>query len=150
MNSYLTVDGTDCPVLEPKPFSPRWFSHKFNLAALRYEIAVSVESARVVWASGPFAAGAHSDMSIFDNRLKYKLGTSEFVITDAGHGGPHCIAPHPSSNFLSTKLGFPRARHEAINGRLKSFAVLSTRFRHELNKDADCFYAVLNVICVNS
>ena len=73
---------------------------------------------------------------------------SELVIADAGYGGPRCIVPPPSSNSLSTKLGFLRARHEAINGRLKSFALLSTRFRRELNKHADCFYAVLNVICV--
>ena len=87
-------------------------------------------------------------MSIFCNGLKYKLGISEFVINDAGYRGSRCIVPHPSSNSLSTKLGFLRDRHKAINGPLKSSAVLYTRFRHELNNHADCFYAVLNVICV--
>ncbi|GAX10088.1 hypothetical protein FisN_2Lu360 [Fistulifera solaris] len=28
----FSVDGTDCPINEPSPFSPKWYSHKFKSA----------------------------------------------------------------------------------------------------------------------
>jgi hypothetical protein len=37
-----------------------------------------------------------------------------------------------------------RARHETINGRLKSFRILSTKFRDNLNKHQSCFQAILS------
>ena len=45
---FCSVDGTDCPVNEPTPYSSGWYSHKINAAGLRYEIAVSIERAKIV------------------------------------------------------------------------------------------------------
>lgn len=33
----MSVDGTDCPVYEPWPFDPKWFSKKFNGPGVKYE-----------------------------------------------------------------------------------------------------------------
>ena len=48
LNSYATVHCNDCQITEPTPFSTVWWSHKTNSASLRYEIAISIESCRVV------------------------------------------------------------------------------------------------------
>ena len=57
MGAFVTVDDTDFPINEPSPFSSTYFSHKINGPALRYEVAVSVGPANIVWAHGPFKAG---------------------------------------------------------------------------------------------
>ncbi len=41
-----------------------------------------------------------------------------------------------------------RVAHEAINGKIKPFFVLSTVFPHDLRLHSVCFYAVLNLVCL--
>jgi len=36
-----SVDGTDCKILEPAPFSSQWYSYKHNRPVVWFEIAVS-------------------------------------------------------------------------------------------------------------
>ena len=38
----LSVDGTDCPIEEPRPWSKTWFSQKFKGAGVKYEVALDV------------------------------------------------------------------------------------------------------------
>ncbi|ETV67416.1 hypothetical protein H257_16391 [Aphanomyces astaci] len=40
-NLFVSLDGTDCPVQEPFPFDPSWWSHKLNRAGIRYEVALA-------------------------------------------------------------------------------------------------------------
>ena len=37
----MLVDGTDCILYEPRPFSKNHYSHKSNEPALRYEVDLS-------------------------------------------------------------------------------------------------------------
>lgn len=74
MTSFDTVDGTDCPIREPTPFSPHWFSHERNGAALRYEIAVSISSAHIFWTSGPWAPGRFTMLPFFAKNWRRNSG----------------------------------------------------------------------------
>ena len=38
----ISIDGTDCQIQEPTPFSPKWFSHKFNGPGIRYEVGILI------------------------------------------------------------------------------------------------------------
>ncbi len=67
---YCSVDGTDCPINEPSPYSSTWYSHKLNSAGLRYDIAVSTRKARIVSVSGPCPASSHSDPKILRTGIK--------------------------------------------------------------------------------
>ena len=82
---YVSVDGTDFGIDEPKPFSAQWYSHKLNRAGLRYGVCIWAEIKRIVWASGPCPACSHSDVKIFREALKPLLGQFEFVIADCGY-----------------------------------------------------------------
>ena len=62
--TYMTVDGTDFKINEPTPFDGMWYSHKFNHAALRYEVGVSIFSGLIVWVKGPYPAGRYPDVAI--------------------------------------------------------------------------------------
>jgi hypothetical protein len=47
MNCYISVDGTDCPINEPWPFRPIWYSQKFNGPAVKYEVGVCIQTHRL-------------------------------------------------------------------------------------------------------
>ena len=51
---FISVDDTACRIMEPAPFSPAWFSHKFHGPGLRYEVGISISSGYIVWINGPF------------------------------------------------------------------------------------------------
>ena len=142
---YASVDGTDCPILEPFPRSPTWYSHKLNCASLRYEIAVSIQLAKIVAVSGPWPAGTYSDLKIFRQGLKSSLGSDEFVIADRGYPDSRCLQPpghcHPK-HVIYQKV---RARHEVVNKRLKQFKILTTKCRNDLSFHGTCFFAIANV-----
>ena len=141
---YVSVDGTDFKICEPTPWSASYYCHKHNGPGLRYEIAISIYSGKFVWAHGPFPCGSHSDLVIFRSGLKKLLqNANEKAIADKGYRDSHCIIPGMSSNESFTSR--IRARHESANGRLKSFHVLSHRFRHSLNLHSVCFFSVLNL-----
>lgn len=61
----VTVDGTDCQIFEPRPFSKQWYSHKFKKAGVRYEVAVCIQTGWIVWINGPYPCGAWPDIKIF-------------------------------------------------------------------------------------
>ena len=68
-----SLDATDFRIREPSPFSPMWWSFKFNAAALRYEIALEVDSGYVVWAYGGFPPGPNRDVDIAKKKFIKKL-----------------------------------------------------------------------------
>lgn len=65
LESYVSVDGTDCPIHEPTPFGSSFYSEKVNGPGLRHEVGVSVSSSRIVSVSGHFKPGEMNDLSVF-------------------------------------------------------------------------------------
>ena len=141
----LSVDGSDFRINEPRPFSRLWYSHKFKHAALRYEVAVCIQTGEVVWTKGPFAAGAWPDIEIFRGWLKHYLLPGERVEADYGYAGDEKVdAPED----FTTNMGqyedkfVVRARHETVNARFKQFNALRETFRHSRHKHAHVFNSV--------
>ena len=147
-----TVDGTDYRVFErtKRPgveygrgrdgrrltVNPKWFSQKFNGPAVRYEIAVCIQTGDIVWTNGPFPAGRWPDEKIFKHKLIHKLDDDEMVEVDNTYSGlrAYCRLPgdYVSDGDRTAKTN-ARARHETINKRLKQWGCLGHRFRHHLN-----------------
>lgn len=73
-NVYLSVDGTECPIQEPKSFSPSWFLDKRNEAGLLYDVEVSTNVIEIFKVSGPFSCGAYLAVRLFREDLKTRLG----------------------------------------------------------------------------
>ena len=86
-------------------------------------------------------------MKIFRLKLKQRLLPGEKVVADVGYRDERC-SYYTQEQDLSGNWGFVRARHEAINKRLKQFGVLSRVFRHDISRHCDCFYAVANITYV--
>jgi hypothetical protein len=127
-------------------------SHKFNHAALKYEIAMCIFKPKCVWINGPFRGG-ENDMVIFRSGLKAKIQPGKLVVADRGYrtsrpderpimSTPNELDSKELGNFKSRA----RARHETFNGRLKFFGCLGNTFRHGVEKHKFVFEAVCVIV----
>jgi hypothetical protein len=138
----MGVDGTHLLVLEPGdsdiPKDPSYFSFKHHAAGFNYEIGVCLFTSRCIWFSGPHKAGTYNDAKMFTEfGLKDKLERAgKKAIGDDGYRGfPNQISTansHDSDAVREFKVR-SRQRHEAFNGKIKQFSVLSERFRCKNN-----------------
>lgn len=143
----VTIDCLDCRLLEPIPFSKRWYTKKFNGPGFRYEVAVCIQTGWIVWINGPFRCGEMPDITIFRRDLKQMLAPGEMVECDGGYRGDDSCRNkfiYLSENDRKAKSE-ARARHETVNGDIKKFQCLNQRWRHDrdLHKWAFVACAVL-------
>lgn len=128
-------------IYEPTPFSPEYYSHKINNAGLRYKIGLSFGSGEIVWVHAPFTCGSFSDVRIFRIGMKRKLLRGEYVVAHGGYTDENCktVTTTPSMTRL---FSVARARHETVNGRLKTFLVLQSSFRPNISLHSLAFMRV--------
>jgi hypothetical protein len=155
----VSVDGIHCTISEPRQFpSSKWYSHKSHGPALAYEIAIAVQDNKIVHVHGPFPAGI-PDLTIFRSPggLKSKIPEGKLATADRGYRGePSLRLPNERDTELAKNFKKrSQARHETFNSRLKSFKILSTRFRHSHNgrkQQGDTCHdnhkAVFEAVCV--
>lgn len=147
----LSVDGTDCPIHEPRPFNKQWFSQKFKGPGVKYEIAIDVLTGDCVWISGPFKA-SKSDIRIFrEDGLMALIPAGRLVIADKAYRGEPNVVSFPNhldDEEIREFKSRVRSRHETFNGRLKNFDVLKQIFRHKpvLSQHKACFEAVAVIV----
>ena len=142
----ITVDGTDFRVPEQPDQPTSWFSFKFRSAAVRYKVAISIFSGDIVWTNGPWRAGRYPDLSIFRQGLKQLLlSHGEVAVADKGYRGePDCInLPDEGSPMHQYMMARARSCHETCNKRFKQFAILSSRFRANIDWHQQVFHAVV-------
>ena len=145
----LTVDCPDFPIWEPTPFSQSWWSFKFNGAALRYELAVCIQTGLIAWVNGPFRPAYWPDLSIFRfGGLMQKLAVGEWVVADKGYrDNMQFVLPKGwGPDWFQQMTSDATARHENINGRMKRFRILSEKYRNKLELHETTFLAIANVI----
>ena len=142
----VSVDGVHCTISEPRSMpSSKWFSHKTHGPAVGYEIAISLQRNQVVHVHGPYPAGV-PDITIFREAggLKSKMPDGKYATADRGYRGePKLRLPNTrDAPLVKDFKKRSQARHETFNARLKSFKILSTRFRHRHshkgNQSATC------------
>lgn len=138
---FFTVDGTHCPIEEPKPFDTKWSSHKFGgSAGLNYEIALRIDKPQLLWLYGPTPPGSMPDISVFQHAFKKELekfvgetGSPVRGIGDKGYRGePDYLStrneldPPELAEFKNRAL----ARQETFNQKVKMFDCFRIPFRH--------------------
>jgi hypothetical protein len=131
--------------MEPTPFSRRWYSHKFKGPGVRYEVALCIQTGDIVWINGPYACGSWADIRIFRHVLIHHLGEGEMVEADRGYRGEpgYIRTAEAAVSIADSSASFrARARQETVNGRFKNWKILSTRFRHPIQKHVHAFSAV--------
>ncbi len=148
----------------------KWYSHKHNGAGVSYEVVVDLFDSKILWTAGPKPASTH-DITFFrggtqvstnwqrneatwdKNALYFKIPEEKKLIGDSGYKGKLSkISTTVDDHFDKVKEFFAQAksRQETINTRLKSFNVLSGRFRHgkgAANK-LEAHQRVFEAVCV--
>lgn len=81
--------------------------------------------------------------------MKLHLEQDEKVVADQGYLDETCSALDVETSHL---WGDVRALHECVNKRIKQFAVLTRRFRHNRSLHSICAHACINVtqICIEN
>lgn len=144
------VDGTDCPTQEPSPFSSRHFSHKFNSAGFRYQVTTS-RKGDLIDVDGPHRPGCKygSEKAIFERGVMSYLDDGEECEGDKYYRKQikDIFTGYLSNEERKFAARF-RARHESLNGRLKRFQILTTKFRAKpaFQKHSMAFRAIA-VLC---
>jgi hypothetical protein len=145
----VTLDGTDFRTCETMPFNPKWYSHKFKGPALRYEIAVCIQTGWIVWIHGPFPPGKFPDIKIARKSIHHELDVGEKYLADGGYrDGVAGLAVTPTglNNEDQRMKARARARHENVNRLFKNFAILERRYRHTKSKHGRVFRAVSHLV----
>ena len=109
----------------------------------------------ICWVNGPFPCGGYNDWTILNEYgLKDRIEAGERIEADDGYsGGDPEITKTRSSVFVSKEATAMRnrirARHKALNGRLKAWRILCVPFRHGrggaakgLSSHQDVFFAI--------
>jgi hypothetical protein len=104
---------------------------------------VSILGGDLVWIQGPYPAGKYTDIKIFNKVLCHFLDPGERVEADEGYAGhPDKIKCPANAVPQEEKRGMQaRARHETLNGRLKTWGILSQVFRHSILRHGDVLRA---------
>lgn len=148
-NQCLTVlDGTDVKCTEPVPRGSIWWSHKYNGAGLRYEVAMCIATGDIVWFNGPFPPCNMSDREIFDLHLDQHLIEGEGVEADSGYTGRvNIFTPGVGKTRNARKQkSQARARLESTNGLFKVFGVMKKWENHDTAKHGTMAKAVAVIV----
>lgn len=142
---WLTVDGTDCRINEPTPFSKKWYSVKFGGPAVKYEIGIDM-AGNICWVSKLYRGGK-SDLSIYQSPggLRDHMPPNRLAQADDGYkdGDDHTITriyytdPHELRVLKRRAL----CRHEKVNGFFKKFVAFGETWIHGVEKHETAFHA---------
>lgn len=92
-------------------FSSHWWTQKTNKPALRYEVAMTIQTANVVRAHGPFPAGV-PDLTSFRRVLRVQLVRVDvFAITDDVFCDARCYRPPGKESAYHHHSALLRARN---------------------------------------
>ncbi|XP_045034955.1 uncharacterized protein LOC116930552 [Daphnia magna] len=139
--TFVSLDGTDFPILEPTEFDPKWFSHKFRGAGLRYEIGLCIRTGNIVWAHGGYPCGEWPDLRLARDAFIHHLGIGEKALADKGYRDNNYFL-NPNGNQMKKKI---LERHETVNKRVKQFYSMKNVFRHVLTLHPSFFRAIVNL-----
>ena len=114
------------------------YLHKFNKAALKYQITIDVHESKVVDIYGPCKGGKHDKTMFIDSGLRDKIPVQKKGVTDRVYGDKKnkkhnmklCL-PNPMDDKKTAKLkSRMQCRHETFDGRLTFFNALNATYRH--------------------
>ena len=116
---FISVDGTDFWIQQPKPFWKGWYLQKLKGPGLCSEFSVSINTGLIVWTYGRFPPGACQDINVYGRSLKNKTCPGEIVIADKGYrGDPTTNCPNRFDHLIvKSWKGRNWVWHKTVNKR---------------------------------
>lgn len=143
ISGLVSLDGFDFQILEQRPFSRKWYSHKHNGPGIRYEIGLCVKSGEIVWCHGGYPCCDWPDLKIARDVFIHNLEEDERCWADLGYRDRRFFISPNRRNSLKHKTIM--SRHETVNKRIRQFNILKHRYRHNLRKHPKVFRAIVNI-----
>ena len=158
-----SVDCTDCAIWEKRHhhhtnMDTSLYTKKKQSAGLKYEIVLSITSAKCMSVGGPYKPSI-GDLDVFRKSTKTKMLAmpGKKIIADSGYRAKEGTHPEEIGMFslpnplddveLKRFKSRVRARHESFNGRLKCFRILDDKFHGvDLEKHGFAFKAVSVIV----
>ena len=133
---------------EPILFDPKWVSHKFKGAGVRYEIGIAIGTGIICWVHGPFPCGEWPDIRIARDALIYMVDDNERMLADGGYSDAqqYFITPTGRHDFSDRQATVARAQHETVNTRFKNFGCLRQFYRHQRKDHCHFFRACALIV----
>lgn len=88
----MSVDGTDCMIFEPVPFSAHLYSQKSKGPGLRYEVAVSIDGGEICGVNEPLPCCTFTYLVLFRRYVKGQIAPNEHVVSDKSYPGNKCVS----------------------------------------------------------
>jgi hypothetical protein len=150
---FYSIDGSHCPIEEPKPFSTMWSSHKFGgSAGLNYELGLWIDQPELLWLYGLTPPGSMPDISVFQHAFNQELqnfvdetGAHIRGLGNKGYGGEPAFLSTFNELDTAELAEFKNralARHKTFNQKLKMFKCLRENFRHGITFHGVAFRCV--------
>ena len=112
--------------------------------ALRYKLGIDILTGNLVWVQGPYPAGKFTGIKFFNKVLRNFLEPGKRVKADEGYCGHPDKIKCPGNNVNPAEnrrmQWRVRARHETLNGWLKTWGIPSQVFRHHITMHGDVFW----------
>jgi hypothetical protein len=109
--TFVSLDGTDFPILEPTEFDPKWFSHKFRGPGIRYEIGLCITTGNIVWAHGGYPCVEWPNLRLALDAFINHLEIGKKAVGDKGYRDNNYFVNPNGDQILKNIL----ARHETVN-----------------------------------
>ena len=151
----ISIDGVDKQTRERKhptlPYDTKNMSHKHHHGGSKWQIVLSVHSAKCVDIYGPCRGGMGDKEMLARSGVLRKLKHNKVAIVDRGYidkkksvklSWPNPHDAKEVNNFKSRA----RLRHESFNGRMSFFDSLSQEFRHTEEQHGIVFKAVATIV----
>jgi len=153
----LVLDGTVCPINHPIDDSIQHaaYSGKHKIHSIKYEIRVHPVTGLLVWIGGPVYGSMHDMKLMYLGQILKGLFPSEFILGDMGYiGNWRIITPFKNPRNLQEKIlnALLSARRwivEHVLARFKTFRVLSTRWRHDIQLHGFVFFVLAEIINID-
>lgn len=120
------IDVTECPIWAGVEFEWEYYSTKSKLHSLKYELAISITTQKIIWVNGPYKGSTH-DLTIARDKLTHQLGKKEKALADKAYIGDwHFITPYkPAVGEQQETFNYNHAAIrqsiERLNRRIKQF-----------------------------
>jgi hypothetical protein len=106
---------------------------------------VDILAGNLVWIQGPYPVDKYTIITIFNKVLRNFLEPGKRVEADKGYLGHadkiKCLGNNLNPAKNQAMQGRVRARHETLNGRLKTWRILSQVFHHNILLHGNVFWA---------
>lgn len=122
------MDCTNFRILELSLFSSRWYFHKFNGPAIRYDVPISLKNGTLIWTRRPFKCGAYNDLSTLNLKQKFMLNNGKCVVADEEYSDAKVLTAKFEPVEVKVLNNHFIAKHKIVKGGLKRFQAPSFPF----------------------